>query len=426
MGFLCQPVETGGILGGIYPNGFEFRGHKLLTDAKVKQAKPKQGSYKLADGRGLYVEVMPNGSKYWRYKYRVLVNGKRKEKRLALGVYPEVSLKRARDLHAPAHALVSSGGDPSGVRQDAKEEARNSGRTFGELGQDWFDTKSATWSKAHRQRQTRLFGQDLARLHDLPLDAIKAPDVIKVLRIMEERGAIESAHRAKQVASQIFRHAITMGVCDQDPAVHIGDALKEPVRGHHAAIIEPDQLGQYLRAVDDYWGAPVVRIALMLVPMFLLRPGNIAHLEWSEVDLNKGECLIPAHKMKKGEQDHYVPLSRQAVELFEEVRYLTGNYRYVFTSPRTTLRPIVACTLTAAMRRMGITKEQATAHGFRATARTIMDERLGIRADIIDHQLSHKVRDVNGRAYNRTKFLQQRKEMMQAWADYLDQLRAKV
>ena len=397
----------------------------MLTNAKVKQAKPKERPYKISDGQGLYVEVMPNGSKYWRYKYRVLMNGKRKEKRLALGVYPEVSLKRARELHAPAHALVSSGGDPSGVRQDAKEEARNSGRTFGELGQDWFDTKSATWSDTHRQRQSRLFGQDLARLHDLSLEAIKAPDVLKVLRVMEERGAIESAHRAKQVASQIFRHAIAMGLLEVDPAATVASALRKPIQSHHAAITDPAKLGDLLKGIDGYQGSETVRVALKLTPLLFVRPGELRHMEWSEVDLDKGGWLIPAPKTKR-RREHYVPLARQAVELIGELQYLAGNSRYVFPNPRSAERPMSENAVLYALRGMGVTKDEATPHGFRATAKTMMEEQLEIRTDLIEHQLAHAVRDPTGEAYNRTKFLRQRKEMMQKWADYLDQLKAKV
>lgn len=394
----------------------------MLTEVKVKQAKPKSRSYKLADGGGLYLEVATNGSRYWRYKYRALVDGRRKEKRLALGVYPEVSLKQARDLHASAHAMVSRGGDPSALRQQEKQEARTSVQSFLTIGQDWFETQSPNWSTTHTQRQQRLLKQDLAPLHQCPIDAIKAPDVLRVLRIIESRGAIESAHRAKQVASQVFRHAIAMGLLEVDPAATVAAALRKPVRSHHAAITDPEPLGELLRGIDGYRGTPVVRTALKLTPMLFVRPGELRHMEWSEVDLDKAEWLIPGPKTKRG-RDHYVPLASQVIELLKGLRYLTGNSRYVFPNPRSAERPMSENAVLYALRGMGVTSEQATPHGFRATAKTMMEEQLEMRTDWIEHQLAHAVRDATGEAYNGTKFLSQRKKMMQDWADYLDQLK---
>ncbi len=394
----------------------------MLTDVKIRQAKPRDKTYKLSDGRGLYIEVSTNGSKYWRYKYRVTANGKRREKRLSLGVYPEVSLKSARELHHTAHALVSNGGDPSEKRQEQKRAERSIAETFGVVGEDWFETQSPSWSETHVERQCRLFRKDLAPLHDLPIDEIKPPEILKTLRIIESRGAVESAHRAKQVASQICRHAMAMGLIEVDPAATVAAALRKPKTRHHAAITDPVQLGQLLRGIDDYHGSEVVRVALKLTPLLFMRPGELRRMEWSELDLEKGVWLIPGSKTKR-HRDHYVPLARQAVELLQGLRHLTGNSRFVFPNPRSAERPMSENAVLYALRGMGVTRDEATPHGFRATAKTMMEEQLEMRTDLIEHQLAHAVRDATGEAYNRTTFLPQRKKMMQRWADYLDWLK---
>ncbi len=395
----------------------------MLTEVEVKQAKAKEKPHRLSDQGGLYLEVSPKGSKYWRYKYRISTGAQRIEKRLALGVYPEISLKNARELHREAHALVSQGGDPSLVKREQKALAEVASlNTFGSLGEDWFATQSPDWSPTHAIRQRRLFGKDLLPLHELAIDKIAAPELLGVLRVIESRGALETARRTNQVASQIFDHAIAVGAAEVNPAVGIKNALKKPKSKHHAAILDPGELAFFLRSVDNYVGTLVVQIALMLTPLLLVRPGELRHMEWGEVSLEEGKWLIPAAKTKR-RRDHFVPLASQAVSLIAQLKPYTGDGQYVFPSARGGERPMSENAVLYAMRGLGITKEEATPHGFRATARTLMEEQLGIRSDLIEHQLAHVVRDATGEAYNRTRFFPERIKLMQRWADYLEDLK---
>ena len=395
----------------------------MLTEVAVKQAKAKEKPYRLSDQGGLYLEVSPKGSKYWRYKYRISTGAQRIEKRLALGVYPKISLKNARELHREAHALVSQGGDPSLVKREQKALAEVASlNTFGSLGEDWFAKQSPDWSPTHAIRQRRLFGKDLLPLHELAIDKIAAPELLGVLRVIESRGALETARRTNQVASQIFDHAIAVGAAEVNPAVGIKNALKKPKSKHHAAILDPGELAFFLRSVDNYVGTLVVQIALMLTPLLLVRPGELRHMEWGEVSLEEGKWLIPAAKTKR-KRDHFVPLASQAVSLIARLKPYTGGGRYVFPSARGGARPMSENAVLYAMRGLGITKDEATPHGFRATARTLMDEQLGMRSDLIEHQLAHAVRDATGEAYNRTKFFPERIKLMQRWADYLEDLK---
>ena len=395
----------------------------MLTEVAVKQAKAKEKPYRLSDQGGLYLEVSPKGSKYWRYKYRISTGAQRIEKRLALGVYPKISLKNARELHREAHALVSQGGDPSLVKREQKALAEVASlNTFGSLGEDWFAKQSPDWSPTHAIRQRRLFGKDLLPLHELAIDKIAAPELLGVLRVIESRGALETARRTNQVASQIFDHAIAVGAAEVNPAVGIKNALKKPKSKHHAAILDPGELAFFLRSVDNYVGTLVVQIALMLTPLLLVRPGELRHMEWGEVSLEEGKWLIPAAKTKR-RRDHFVPLASQAVRLIAQLKPYTGDGQYVFPSARGGERPMSENAVLYAMRGLGITKEEATPHGFRATARTLMEEQLGIRSDLIEHQLAHVVRDATGEAYNRTRFFPERIKLMQRWADYLEDLK---
>jgi len=395
----------------------------MLTEVEVKQAKAKEKPHRLSDQGGLYLEVSPKGSKYWRYKYRISTGAQRIEKRLALGVYPKISLKNARELHREAHALVSQGGDPSLVKREQKALAEVASlNTFGSLGEDWFAKQSPDWSPTHAIRQRRLFGKDLLPLHELAIDKIAAPELLGVLRVIESRGALETARRTNQVASQIFDHAIAVGAAEVNPAVGIKNALKKPKSKHHAAILDPGELAFFLRSVDNYVGTLVVQIALMLTPLLLVRPGELRHMEWGEVSLEEGKWLIPAAKTKR-RRDHFVPLASQAVRLIAQLKPYTGDGQYVFPSARGGERPMSENAVLYAMRGLGITKEEATPHGFRATARTLMEEQLGIRSDLIEHQLAHVVRDATGEAYNRTRFFPERIKLMQRWADYLEELK---
>ena len=396
----------------------------MLTEMTVKQAKARDKIYRLSDQGGLYLEITTTGNKYWRYKYRISDGLTRKEKRLALGVYPEVGLKEARERHREAHALVSAGTDPNVSKKEEKRSVEGASlNTFGRIGQDWFDTQSPTWSETHRVRQRRLFGTDLLALHSWKVGDIKAPDLLKVLRVVEARGALETARRTNQVAGQIFDHAIAMGVAEVNPVLGIKKALKKPVTKHHAAILDPQKLAVFLRTVDGYHGSTIVRVALEVMPLLLVRPGELRHMEWEELFLDEGRWLIPASKTKR-KRDHFVPLASQVVNLLRELKAVTGGGLYVFPSARGGGRPMSENAVLYALRGLGITKDEATPHGFRATARTLMEEQLGLRSDLIEHQLSHIVRDATGEAYNRTKFFSERIRLMQRWADYLDDLKA--
>ena len=393
-----------------------------LTELKVRKAQPREKMYRLSDQKGLYLQVHPNGSKYWRYKYRVRKNGRLRETLLALGTYPEISLAIARERHWHAHQMRTEGRDPATVRRQQKElERMQAGDTFGAVGEDWFVTQSAVWSETHRERQERLLTKELAPLFSIPIRDVKAPLLLSVIRKIEDRGVIETARRTNQIASQVFRHGIALGMTEADPAAQITRALRHAKPGHFAAVTNPDELGPLLATFDVYRGTPVVRAALKLTPLLLVRPGELRHMEWSELRLDDATWTIPGTKMKRG-RDHVVPLATQSLSVLRDLRALTGNYRWVFPSARSASRPMSEVAVLAAMRRMGISKDEATPHGFRATARTMLAEVLDYRTELIEHQLAHAVRDATGEAYNRTRFLPQRREMMQAWADYLDRL----
>lgn len=395
----------------------------MLTQLVIKNAKGKDKTYRLYDRGGLYLEVSPAGGKYWRYKYRIQRFNGLKEKRLAIGVYPEIDLKEARERHRLAHLVVSSGGDPSAEKQQRKaEEKAQFASTFGEIGKQWFETQSPTWSDTHRTRQTRLFFTDLLALHPHPITEIAAPLLLKVLRDIEARGAIETARRTCQVASQVFDFGIAMGETNANPATAVRKALRKPIQKHHAAILDPAELGSALRAMDAFKGFEAIKVALKLTPYLLVRPGELRHMEWEELDLNAGRWLVPGHKTKR-RRDLFVPLAPQIVALIESLKPITGTNKYVFPLKTNSDKPMTENAVRDAMRKVGIAKEAATAHGFRATGRTMLAERLGFRDDLINHQLSHVVRDATGEAYNRTRFLPERTKMMIRWADFLDELK---
>lgn len=396
-------------------------GSNKLTEAAVKQAKPKEKTYKLTDGGGLYLEVMPNGSRYWRLKYRYAG----KEKRLALGVYNTVTLSSARDKARAAKTVLADGIDPSDQKRQGKLAKKTAAsNTFEAVALEWFELKKPKWSESSivrtkSQLETKLFPW----LGKRPVNEITAQELLAVLKRIEAKGTLETAHRVKYTAGQIFRFAIVTNRATNNPAPNLTDALATPIEKNFAAIIEPAELGKLLLAMDGYMGTPTVRAALLLSPLFFVRPGELRQIEWQEVNLDDGYIEIPAERMKK-RKAHVIPLCRQALAILRELQPITGNGRYVFPSARGAGRPLSENGVRSALRTMGYTNEQMTPHGFRATARTILDERLGFSVDLIEHQSARKVRDAMGTSYNRTKFLDARTEMMQAWADYLDVLRA--
>ena len=390
-----------------------------LTATEVKQAKAGDNVRKLTDGGGLHLQVQPTGARYWRYDYRYA--GKRKT--LALGVYPEVSLKKAREKHQEARGKLSKGIDP-GEQRKVEKLTRHiaAADSFEAVAREWSQTKMCDKSKSHQNRTMRALEKDLFPcIGNRPISSITAPELLASLRKIEERGAVETAHRAKQTAGQVFRYAIVTGRAERDPSGDLKGALKDPKKKHLAAITEPAQVGRLMLAIDGYTGTAAVRAALRLSPLLFQRPGEIRHMEWTEIDWEAKRWEIPAEKMKM-RQPHIVPLSQQALGILLELHPLTGRGRYVFPSARGASRCLSENGVRTALRSMGYDNDTMTPHGFRAMARTLLDEVLEYRVDWIEHQLAHAVKDPNGRAYNRTAHLEGRAKMMQDWADYLENL----
>jgi integrase len=389
-----------------------------LTNTTIRNVKSAKKPLKLFDERGLYLEVSPSGGKWWRLKYRY----KGKEKRLSLGVFPDVSLKDARDRRDAARKLLSEGVDPSENRKAQKSaQAERAANSFEVVAREWIAKYSPNWAATHTDKVVRLFERDIFPwIGGRPIAEINAPDLLAVVRRIEARGALETAHRARGNCGQVFRYAIATERSLRDPSGDIRGALP-PAKGRHfAAKTDPKEVAGILRAMDGYEGTLAVRCALRLAPLVFVRPGELRSAEWADIDLDGKEWR---YTVTKTNTPHIVPLSRQAVEILLELKPLTGSGRFVFPSARSKERPMSDNAILAAMRRAGIDKDEMSGHGFRAVARTILDEVLGVRPDYIEHQLAHAVRDPNGRAYNRTAHLPERRKMMQQWADYLDKLK---
>ena len=393
-----------------------------LTDTFVKNIKPKGGGAgeKYADGGNMYLLVSSTG-KYWRMNYRFTG----KQKTLALGVYPAVSLAEARKRREKAREQLASDIDPSTAkREDRQAKADLAANTFELVARTWLKKTAVKRKAVTQDRITTLLEHDVFPfIGGLPIHTIGPRDVLdKAVRKIEARGSIDTAHRAKQICGQIFRYAVAVGLAERDVTADLRGALAEIPKSHFAAITEPKQAGALMRSIFTYEGHPCTVAALKLSPLVFVRPGELRTAEWSEIDLEAAEWRIPGSKMKM-KVDHIVPLSKQAVEILKSIQPISGHGRYVFPSLRTGERPMSDNTISAALRGLGYSKDVHTAHGFRAMARTILDEVLGERVDYIEHQLAHTVKDPNGRAYNRTAHLPARREMMQRWADFLDKLR---
>lgn len=390
-----------------------------LSDVTVRNAKPGEKPIRMFDSGGLYLEVAPTGGKLWRLKYRF--GGK--EKLLALGKYPDVSLKDARERRDEARKLLANEVDPSENRkQQRSAKAERSANSFEVVAREWIAKNTPTWAASHTSKIVRRLEMYVYPwLGGKPIADITAPDLLAMARRIESKGAIETAHRALQNCGQVFRYAVATGRAERDPTGDLRGALQPVTSKHMAAVTEPYKVAELLRTFDTYQGTLTVRCALQLAPLVFVRPGELRTAEWKEVDLDAAEWRYIASK--KGNA-HIVPLSHQAVAILREIQALTGDGRYVFPSARSSERPMSDNAILAAMRRLGIAKDEMSGHGFRAMARTILDEVLAFRPDLIEHQLAHAVRDPNGRAYNRTAHLPERRKMMQSWADYLDKLKA--
>lgn len=392
-----------------------------LTDTAIKTAKPGVKAVKMSDSDGLYLLVQPNGGKWWRFDYRF--DGKRKT--LSMGVYPDVGLKDARARRDEARRQVANGVDPSAYRKASKTaRAEAVANSFEAVAREWLTKHSPGWATSHADKIIRRLENDIFPwLGSRPIADIVAPDLLTTVRRIEGRGAIDTAHRALQNCGQIFRYAVATGRALRDPTGDLRGALPPRRTGHFAAITEPDKVGELLRAIDGFKGSLVVKTALKLGPLLFVRPGELRQAEWSEFDLDKGEWSIPAERMK-ARRSHLVPLATQAVEILRDLKPLTGRGSHVFAG-RDPKKPMSDAAVNAALRRMGYdTRTEITGHGFRAMARTILHEQLGFDRDVIEHQLAHRVPDALGAAYNRTKFLKERRVMMQRWADYLDKIKA--
>lgn len=417
--------------------------HAPLSDTVIRSVKSGDPRKRLTDGKGLYLLLfVKGGSHCWRFDYSF----DHRRKTISLGTYPETSLKLAREKAAEARQLVAAGIDPSSLRKKQKAEAiareENLARiaqglpslgSFEEVARRWFDVKSPVWSKGYADKViARLENDVFPWVGKRPIGELTPRDMLEVLRRVEARGVIETAHRVREVCGQVFRFAVAEGAVGSDPTRDLKDALQKPITKHMPAVLDPDELSATLRAIYGYQGTLIVCTALRLTPLLMLRPGELRLATWSEIDLEKAEWWVPAHRMKRERHGklhgppHLVPLPTQAVRLLRELRPLTcnGPDSFVFPAKGRKGRPMSENTINAALRALGFdTQNYVTGHGFRATARTLVEEVLGYDSAVPEAQLAHSVKEAHGRAYNRTEFLAQRRKMLQDWADYLDNLR---
>lgn len=410
----------------------------MLSATAIKSAKPADKPYRMADEKGLYLLVQKNGSKWWRLDYRI--HGVRKT--ISLGVYPDIGLKEARDLRDEARKQVALGTDPSELRKADKESRVKSREeaaaqtemeqmiaagvplpgSFKAVALEWFAKQEPTWARSHSGKILRQFERDIfPYIGNLQISEITAPAVLAVLERIERRGTADTAHRAKQNIGQVMRYAVATGRTMYDPTPSLRGALAPIRKQHFAALTEPEEIAGLLRVMDGYRGSPIVKSALRIAPLVFVRPGELRHMQWADIDLDKSLWKFIASKTN---QAHIVPLSTQVIEALQELHLLTGGGKYVFPSTRSQTRPMSENTVNAALKRLGIdTQKEITGHGFRAMARTVLAEHHDYPAEVIEMQLAHAVRDPLGRAYNRTQHIKQRTQMMQVWADYLDEIR---
>jgi integrase len=395
-----------------------------LTDTQVRNARhnPEGTGNRLSDGGRMYLQIDQSGAKYWRMNYRFAG----KDKTLSLGVYPEVSLAAARKRRDEAREKLAAGIDPSTAKRAEKRAARvAAANSFEVVAHGWMEERKTAVEIGQYEKTLARFKKDvLPWLAKRPIGAIDAPEILAVLKRIDRRGARYTAHRVRSEISRVFRYGIKEGFCKADPAKDLIGAIPAPVERHFPSITDPAKVGEMLRALDGFAGTFSVFCALKLAPMLFVRPGELRRAEWTQFDLDKGEWRYLVTKTKT---EHLVPLASQAVDVLRDLHNLTGQGRYVFPSPRSHLRPMSEVAINAALRRLGYdTRTEVTGHGFRAMARTILHEELEHKPEVIEHQLAHSVSDKLGAAYNRTKFIRERRVMMQQWADYLDRLKAEL
>lgn len=407
--------------------------HLISADTVIRNAKPRATTFRINDGEGLYLLVRPDGAKWWRFDYSF--HGKRKT--LSLGTYPDAGLSAVRRMASESRKQLAEGVNPSDLRKEQKKawEQEDETKTMLEQGiplpntleavaWEWYERSQGSWSDRHALNLKRFLERDLLPpLGARPIIEITPPEILDVGRRIQGRGALVTGNLSVRIYGQIFRYAVAIGKVQRDPTADLKGTLISPRTTHRASITDPAEIGGLLRALDNYHGFPSVCAAIRILPLVFVRPRELLHAEWSEIDLKKAEWNIPATRMKMREP-HLVPLSTQVINILNWIKPITGEGRYIFTGLRGPSRPISDNALNGALRTLGYSKETISAHGFRAMARTLLDEVLGVRPDFIEHQLAHKVRDPLGRAYNRTTHLAGRREMMQQWADYLEKLKS--
>ncbi len=387
-----------------------------LTAVKIKAAKPKEKQYKLTDGGGLYLLVSPTGAKYWRINYRYAG----KYRTHAVGVFPEVSLAEAREQLFNLRQLLKNGVDPA-VRKRSGGSIDNA-NNFEMIARQWWEKNKDKWSEKYAANQMRQMERNLFPwLGEKDINEITSVVLLDTLQRVENRGATYLAHRMKQVAGQIFRYAIITGRAENDPSVNLKGALKPHVAKHMATVTDLEEVRQLLKSIDTYHGGIVVQTALKLAPLTFVRPGELRHAEWKEINEKDALWKIPAPKMKK-RRPHIIPLSRQALKVLEEIKPFTGDGKYIFPSPRTKSRAMSENAVLAALRSLGYDRSQMTGHGFRSMASTLLHEK-GWPPHVIERQLAHVQRNTVAAAYNHAEYLKDRVKMMQWWADFLDELK---
>ena len=390
-----------------------------LTNIAISNAKPGKSVIRLKDERGLYLEISPNGGKWWRLRY--WIGGK--ENRISLGVYPDVSLKDARERRDEARKLIANGIDPSEARKAEKTEAVAEGETVELVGREWHDKfKASLTERSAAEILHRLERDVFPWIGSKPIKDVTAPELLDVVRRIESRGAPETARRCLQYLSRIGRYAVATGRAERDTAADLRGCILPASKRHFSSLTNPKDIAALLRSIDSYQGSLVVLCALRLASMTFVRPGELRKAEWTEFNFEESEWRIPAERMKMKEQ-HIVPLSRQAVAILRELHPLTGSGKYVFPSIRSSARPMSENTVNGALRRMGYTKEEMTGHGFRSMASTLLNE-MGWNRDAIERQLAHGERNAVRASYNFAEYLPERRRMMASWSDYLDKLKA--